>query len=193
MRTAFLLNIMVRGEKNFDVFDMQNNLIAVGETKLVQSFEEVFDAVLLGDTVLIVENDNRAVVISTKGWPSRGIPEAKTEVVVQGPKDAFTELGSMNTVLIRRRIRDTALKVRRFKCGRRSKTDIAVLYLKDVAKEELVENVISQIKSLDVDCILDSGYLEQFMEKGIHHLFHSFSLQKDQIRQLQKYTRAGWR
>lgn len=173
---AVLTNIMVRGEKNFDAFQMQNNLITVGETKLVQSFEEVFDAVLLGDTVLIVENDSRAVVISTKGWPSRGIPEAKTEVVVQGPKDAFTELGSMNTVLIRRRIRDTALKVRRFKCGRRSKTDIAVMYLKDVAKEELVENIISQIKSLDVDCILDSGYMEQFLEKRYSSPFPQLQL-----------------
>ena len=33
---------MVRGEKNFDAFQMQNNLITVGETKLVQSFDEVF-------------------------------------------------------------------------------------------------------------------------------------------------------
>ena len=160
-----LTNIMVLGEAQPNMEAVATKLVSVGETKLVKTFEEVFDAVLIGDTVIIMEGDKRALVISSKGWPSRGIPQAQTEVVVQGPKDAFMEIGSFNTVLIRRRIRDTSLKVRRMKCGRRSKTDIAVMYLKDVAKDELVEEVIRQIKSIDVDAILDSGYMEQFLEK----------------------------
>ena len=161
IENAVLTNIMVRGEREFSSENFEKNLVSVGETSLVHSFEEVFDAVLLGDTALLVENDDKAVVISTKNWPSRGIPEAQTETVVQGPKDAFTEQGSINTVLIRRRIRDTALKVKRMKCGRRSKTDIAVMYIKDIARDDLVRDVVRQIESIDIDRIFSSGYMEQ--------------------------------
>ncbi|MCJ7855167.1 spore germination protein [Lachnospiraceae bacterium NSJ-143] len=176
IESAVLTNMMVLGGSQPDTEGIERHLISVGETQLVESFEEIFDAVLLGDTAVLAEGDNRAVIISTKGWPSRGIPEASTEVVVQGPKDAFTEQGSINTVLIRRRIRDTALKVKRLKCGRRSKTDIAVMYLKDVAKKELVDNILNQIESINVDCILDSGYLEQFLEKRYSSPFPQLQL-----------------
>ena len=165
IENAVLTNIMIRGERENSAERFEQNLISVGETSLAHSFEEVFDAVLLGDTVLLIADDKKAVIISTKNWPSRGIPEAQTETVVQGPKDAFTEQGSINTVLIRRRIRDTALKVKRMNCGRRSKTDVAVMYIKDIAREELVREVIRQIESIDIDCIFSSGYMEQLLEK----------------------------
>ncbi len=176
IENAILTNIMVRGTTKQNIEEIEKHLISVGETELVESFEQIFDAVLLGDTVVLTDNDNKAIVVSTKGWPSRGIPETQTEIVVQGPKDAFTEQGSINTVLIRRRIRDIALKVKRIKCGRRSKTDIAVMYIKGIAKDEIVKNVIKQINSIDVDCILDSGYMEQFLEKRYKSPFPQLQL-----------------
>lgn len=166
IESAVLTNIMVRSSEKESISEINEQAIAVGETKKLYTFEEVFDAVLLGDTVVFTENDNAALEISTKNWPSRGIPKAENEAVFQGPNDAFTEQGSINTVLIRRRIRDTALKVKRMKCGRRSKTDVAVMYISGLAEESLVKKVITQIGNLDVDAVFDSGYLQQFVEKN---------------------------
>jgi len=160
---AVLTNLMFRVREG-DGESLEERGIAVGEVEESVDFEKIIDAVLLGDTAVLAEKSKAAFIISTKGWPSRGVPETETEMTVYGPKDAFTEQGSINTVLIRRRIRDTALKVKRMKCGRRSKTDIAVMYMEGIARDEVAAEAIGKIESLDVDMIIDSGYLQQFME-----------------------------
>ena len=158
-----LTNLMFRFQGG-DGKSVEKRGIAIGEVKESSKMQDVLDAVLLGDTAVFVNGYGKAFIASTKGWPSRGVPQADTEMTVYGPKDAFCEVGSINTVLIRRRIRDTALKVKRMKCGRRSKTDIAVMYIDGIARENVVDEVLESLEKIDVDMIIDSGYLQQFME-----------------------------
>ncbi|MGE4213382.1 MAG: spore germination protein [Anaerotignaceae bacterium] len=161
---SILTSIMLLGSEQPTTLAFQLKSIAVGEVAQVTTFKEVYDAVLLGDTILFSENDNGAVQISTKGWPSRGIPAVESEVTLFGPKDAFTEVASTNIVLIRRRIRDTRLKVKRMKIGTRSKTDIAVMYMQDIVRNEILEETLKRLAEIDTDAIIDSGYLQQFIE-----------------------------
>lgn len=144
---------------------INNEAISIGEMKEAETFKELFDAVLLGDTAILVDGENKCLIASTKGWPSRGVQQAETEVVIQGPKDSFTEVGSTNTVLVRRRIRDTRLKVKRSKVGVRSKTDIAVMYMEDIVRKDVLEETERRLKSINIDAILDSGSIEQIIEK----------------------------
>lgn len=159
-----LTNLMLRGSGQPTTLAFQLKSIAVGEVAQVTTFDEVYDAVLLGDAIVFSENDNGAVQVSTKGWPSRGIPAVESEVTLFGPKDAFTEVASTNIVLIRRRIRDTRLKVKRMKIGSRSKTDIAVMYMQDIVRKEILEETLKRLAEIDTDAILDSGYIQQFIE-----------------------------
>ena len=165
---SILTNIMNRcridGKKEGMLKRLNEEVIAIGEMNEVKTFQEIFDAVLLGDTILLVDGNDIALQASTKGFPSRGVSEAKTEVVVQGPKDAFTEIGATNIVLIRRRIRDTKLKVKRTKVGKRSKTDVAILYMEDIVRKEILQEVEYKINQIDIDVVLDSGYIDQLLE-----------------------------
>ena len=165
VRESILTDLMHKFEGE-SAADIALKGITVGDVKEEGDINNVVSAVLWGDSVVLTEGYKKAFVISTKGWPTRGIPKVETEMTVYGPKDAFTEAGSINTVLIRRRIRDASLKVRRMRCGRRSKTDIAVMYLEDVARGDIVNDVINKIKALDIDMIIDSGYLQQMIEKN---------------------------
>ncbi len=165
---SILTNIMNRcqidGKKEEMLKRLNEEVISIGEMQEVKTFQEIFDAVLLGDTILLMDENDVALQASTKGFPSRGVSEAKTEVVVQGPKDAFTEVGATNIVLIRRRIRDTKLKVKRTKVGQRSKTDVAILYMEDIVRQEILQEVEQKINAIDIDVILDSGYIDQLLE-----------------------------
>ncbi len=164
-----LISIMSRTEmdgRGSVVQKLLDDVIAVGECKTVEQLKEVFDAILIGDTVFLVEGEAKAIVISTKGWPNRGINKAETEVVVQGPKDAFNEVGSINTVLVRRRIRDTRLKVRRLTAGRASNSTIAVMYMEGVARKQVVDDVLKRIRDIKTDIIPDSGYFVELTEKS---------------------------
>lgn len=150
---------------------LMDDVIAIGELTKITTMEEVYDAILLGDTVLLMDGDDFALQASTKHFPSRGVNQAQTEVVVQGPKDAFTELMAVNVVLTRRRIRDTRLKVKRKRVGRRSKTDVALLYMADLVRPELLEQIEAQVDGLDLDHLPDSGYAEQLLEKRSYSPF----------------------
>lgn len=167
---SILTNLMNRAEitsKSLDgmLVRLNDEAISIGEMKEVFTYEDVFNAVLLGDTALLMDGNDDALIASTKGWPTRGVQKAETEVVVQGPKDSFNESASTNIVLVRRRIRDTRLKVKRKKIGTRSKTDVAVMYMEDIVRDDVLKETMDRLNGIDVDAILDSGYIEQLIEK----------------------------
>ena len=128
------------------------------------SLIHILDEVMAGNSMLLIDGYDKAVVISTKGFPKRGVDKPENEIAVQGPKEAFAESIRINTVLIRRRIRDTNLKCKQMKIGRRSKTDIAVMYLKGTVREDILAEVIKRLENVDIEAVLDSGYIEQYIE-----------------------------
>lgn len=143
---------------------IRDNGISTPDISEDDDLESLCQSVLSGDTPVIFDGLDTAVVVSAKGAPNRGVPSAETEAVVQGSKEAFNEVFRFNTVLIRRRIRDTNLKVRQYKLGRRSGTDVALVYLDDVVRHDILEDVQSRLQNIDIDAILDSGYVEQLIE-----------------------------
>ena len=144
---------------------LMEEAVAVGEVRKITTIDEVADGVLWGDTILLMDGNNFALQATTKKFPNRGVSKAETEVVVQGPKDAFMEVMAFNIVLTRRRIRDPRLKLKRKKAGARSRTDIALMYMDDLVRPEILEKVEQQLDKMDLDAVLDSGYAEQLLEK----------------------------
>lgn len=140
-----------------------NCVISTADVKYGYNFDEACLAVLSGDTVLFVDGFDKCLIISTKGWPSRGIQEADTEGVVRGSRDAFSEGLRVNTVLIRRRIRDTKLKIKQKQVGTRSRTDIAIIYIEDLVEEDLLKEIDEKIQGFLIDGIFESGMLEELM------------------------------
>lgn len=127
-------------------------------------FEKVINEILVGNTVIFIDGFEKCIILSTKGFPRRSVSNADTEVVVQGSKEAFTETFRVNSVLIRRRIRDTNLKLKQMRIGRRSQTDIGIMYMQDLVRPEILDEVLKRLEKIDIDAILDSGYIEQFIE-----------------------------
>ncbi len=138
--------------------------LTMAEVQETADTDAISLAIMTGDTVLFINDCTKALVVSTKGFPNRGIPTAETEVVVQGSKESFNEVFRMSSALIRRRIRDTNLKLIQLEVGRRSRTNVGVMYLKDVVRPQILEETLFRIKNIDIDAILDSGNIEQFIE-----------------------------
>lgn len=139
--------------------------VAISEVQKITTIAEICDAVFWGDTVLLMDGNDFALQATTKKFPNRGISKAETEVVVQGPKDAFMEVMAFNIVLTRRRIRDPKLKLKRKKVGRRTKTDIALMYMEDLVRPEVLSQVECQLDEMNIESLLDSGSAEQLLER----------------------------
>lgn len=141
-------------------------VIESADRKRVSTMEDAITAVLSGNTIIFIDGQEEAIFISSKFFPTRGVQTADQEVAMVGPKDSFNESLRTNTALIRRRIRDTRLKVLQKQVGTRSKTDYAVMYMDDLVEDKLLTNLQKQLDGICVDGILDSGMLEQFLEKS---------------------------
>lgn len=123
------------------------------ELSTEQQVDELIYLVMAGAILLIVDGSNEAFVIDARTYPSRNPEEPDIERVVRGSRDGFTETLVFNTALIRRRIRDPKLRVKLLQMGRRSKTDICLLYLKDVADPALVDDLTKRIEAVEIDAI----------------------------------------
>lgn len=148
-----------------DVFaTLSDTGIPLSDISEADNMEDANIAILSGDAALFFNGYNKAIIMSSKGFASRSVSEAQTEVVVQGPKDAFTEVIRTNTCLVRRRIRSINLKVRQLRIGTKSKTDIALMYLADIVRPEILEEALNRINNINIDAIFDVGYIEQLIE-----------------------------
>ena len=164
-----LTNLMNRsdlyGDGNEFVEKSLKEVISIKDIKEIYTFDEIIMAILSGDTVILCDNANIAIQASTKGFPTRGVGSVKTEVSILGSKDAFNEAIAVNIVLIRRRIKDNNLKLKRMKIGTSSKTDIAIMYMNNIVNKEILNSIEESLKNIDIDGVYDSGYIEQLIEK----------------------------
>ncbi|HLN63114.1 MAG TPA: spore germination protein [Symbiobacteriaceae bacterium] len=143
---------------------LKETLVRSPEAKITSDLTEVVVAILSGQTALLMEGSPQALLVDTRYNPARDPEEPQTETEVRGPRDGFVENLITNLTLIRRRIRDPKLRFEALQVGTRTRTDIAVGYIKDLADPGVVDEVRRRIQSVVIDGILESGELEELIQ-----------------------------
>lgn len=152
-------------DEPIDIFQfMLDKTMALGSVQPINNWNQVYDSLFSGNTIIFLQGCNKAISGETKGWEKRAITEPTTQLSIRGPKDSFTETLRTNTALIRRRIKSPNLRVDAMKIGAVSQTDIAIMYIEGIANEKIVGEVKERLKHINMDAILDSGYIEQLIE-----------------------------
>jgi stage V sporulation protein AF len=123
------------------------------QVNLVQTIDEAVDQLLSGLMVILGDGWDKAIVIDTRSYPGRNPEEPDTERVIRGARDGYTENIIMNAGLTRRRIRDVRLRMEIKQIGERSKTDVCISYIKDIANQALVEHFKKKLEELSIDGI----------------------------------------
>lgn len=169
MQTARALQPQNVKESIYETIKSGN--ISATELKDVEYLEQAISAMLGGDSILLVDGYEKILVIGSRGWDMRGLQEPQSEALVRGPRDGFNETLKTGITLVRRRVRDTQLKVKMMKIGRRSQTDIALLYIDDIVDKRIVREVEQRLERIDTDVILESAYIEEFIEDDNYCIF----------------------
>lgn len=138
--------------------------IASDRAEPVKTVGHVAEAILVGDAVLLIDGQVEGLKMAGQGWERRAVEQPLVESTIRGPQEGFTETMMTNTALVRRRLKSPHLKVEQLVLGRRSRTEVALIYLKDVAAPSLVEEVRRRLRRIEVDGILDTGMLEEWIE-----------------------------
>ena len=143
---------------------LQSQVISVSGTSVANNSNEVVTKILSGSAVLVC--GQKALVCPVYGLQARGVAEPPTSRVVKGPREGFVEDLPRNLGLIRKRLKTPNLKIKELCVGRQTKTNVSVVWLDGIAKPEIVSEVEKRISAIDIDAVIDSYYIESFLENN---------------------------
>ena len=135
----------------------------------VRTYGEAVHALLQAQVLLV----RAGTILSTSmdSWPHRDPSEPPSEIVPQGPHTGFVENLQANIALIRQRIRDPRLRWRRLSVGSRSHNPAALVYMQDLARDELVADVEERARQARPSFVTDSSMLEEWLTRVSGLLF----------------------
>lgn len=146
-----------------NIYNHLSNIIPENVIQDIADKNDLYNKISSGFTIVIVENQ-KPFAIETKKDLSRGVSEPLTEQSISGPKDAFTENYQTNIGLIRKRIKTNDLVIEEKTIGRQSKTKVAIFYMKNIIKPDLLKEIEERLNQIDIDAILDSTYIKEIFE-----------------------------
>lgn len=141
-----------------------NQLTAATEIKQLADIGDVVACIMAGEVAILSSNDPFAFVLHIGGSPGRGVEEPMAEQVIRGPREGFTESLVTNTSLLRKRVKSHFLKIESYELGKISHTNVAVAYIDKIVDGNVLEEVRRRVSRIDVDAILDTGFIEEFIE-----------------------------
>lgn len=145
--------------------------LPVDGIKAVYTKQELVNSILAGKTALMMDGFPGAFTASLPGGVRRSVEEPTSQTVIRGPKEGFTEDISTNISLLRRKIRSPDLCFTEKTIGRYTQTRVAMAYIEGVADPAAVKEISARLDAIDTDSILESGYIEEFIQDGVYTPF----------------------
>ncbi len=136
-----------------DMGDFSRLKMPYVEVDVLYDAQQIATQVLSGLSALVIDGINGALLIDTRTYPTRSIEEPEKDRTLRGSKDGFVETLIFNTALIRRRIRDTNLRMEYMQVGSQSKADIVVSYIKGSADEKTLKALKNKLNNLPIKSI----------------------------------------
>lgn len=163
-----LLNI----EKNH-LDAVARQLLWVHNPSCAENYQEVVEAVTYGDSVLFLPGEEKALVLSTQGFPVRGVSEPEGEITLSGSKEGFGESLILNLSFLHRRLRTNDLKMEMRSFGTRSRTQACICYLDSLVNRPALEELQRRLDSIEIDGVLDANYLNELIRDNPMSPFRS--------------------
>ena len=126
------------------IYDMSR----FAENKLPYVETDTAYTVLSGPSVLIIEGIRGALLVDTRTYPMRGVEEPQKDRSLRGPRDGFVETLVMNTAMLRRRIRDSRLRMEYMQIGSETKLDISIAYIDGKADKRVLEILRQRLREI---------------------------------------------
>lgn len=151
-------------------FIEERSVLAV-DMKDIFSYEEVFQFIMSGFVVILIDGLAKGIVFGMQGFNFRSISEPASEINERGSREGFTEPLRINMTMVRRRIKSPLLKFELLNVGKISKTDICLMYMTDRVSNKLLREIRHKLSQINLDIVLTSGYIQPFLEGHPWSLF----------------------
>ncbi|OAB71910.1 spore gernimation protein KA [Paenibacillus crassostreae] len=138
--------------------------LPMGNIQIIHSEDQLIHAILSGTVIIAIDGIQYALAITISGGIRRAIEEPSSQTVIRGPKEGFTEELSTNITLLRRRLKTPDLKLESHIIGLHTQTRVTLVYIEGIARPEVIAEVTKRLQAIDTDSILESGYIEEFIQ-----------------------------
>lgn len=169
-----LLNTLWEMPEDRILLYLRENSFGISDVKEYATMEEAATGMLTGDAVFFIDGYDRALKIKDKGYPNMGVKEPESEKAIRGSNEGFAESIKVNTALIRKRLRTPKVKVKETFAGRRSNTNVDLVYMEDLIHPDLLRTIEKRLSEFEIDGVLDSGIVEQLTEGSWFSPFPQF-------------------
>lgn len=143
--------------------NIENGTLSVSSMHQENSMDQAIAHLMKGDPLLFVDGYTTVFIIHANSWAARNIEQPTTETSVRGPKESFSETLRTNTAMLRRKIHHPKLQIQNMTLGRLSRSSIALAYIDDIVSPGILEELKKRLNKLDIDAILDAGYIEELI------------------------------
>ncbi|AZN41263.1 spore germination protein [Paenibacillus albus] len=156
--------ILMPTDKQLSIDACAEAFLSAGTIEVTAKMKDIVRQLLNGYAIVFAQTEQKAMMVKASGIKQRSLEEPSSEPVIRGPRDGFIENIGTNLGLLRSRLKTSRLKTETVTLGELSQTQIMIVYIAGLAEEPLIEEVQKRVKRVQVDGILDSGYLEEFIE-----------------------------
>ena len=130
----------------------------------IHSYIELCEYLHLGYTIILSDSPT-ILALETKSNLNRSISTPHAENTIRGAKDSFIEDYQTNIGLIKKRIKSNNLWIKNIKIGKYTNTNIGIVYIKGICKDELVNIIEERLNNIIIDGIINSGTIKNLIEK----------------------------
>ncbi|WP_405152384.1 spore germination protein [Paenibacillus sp. FSL K6-0108] len=163
--------MMMTDSEPRDILSIKNRVLPIGSIEELADLSECARQLIKGYSLLLFEDCDRALLLKIAKWDKRSVAEPQTEPSLRGPREGFTESISTNLSLLRRKVQSVKLKLKSFQFGRNTETEVYIAYMEGIAKPSLIQEVESRLERIDMDSLLETGYIEELTEDAPYSPF----------------------
>lgn len=159
-----------------NLYEYLNSHIPANKIVKLEYIDDLIYNLMSGFSVILIENEEKALSIETKAALDSGITIAQNERTIRGPKDAFTENYQLNVGLIRKRIKTPKLRLKEFIIGEYGQAKVGVIYIDGIAIKEKVDIITRRIKKIRIDTALGVTQIVEMISGNEKNVFPNYLL-----------------
>lgn len=133
--------------------------------------DDAVNDMIAGNLLMFFPGEEKVLSFMVGTEEKRSIMPPTNETSIKGSRDSFVESLRTNTSLVRRHIKAPELKIREQVVGRQSLTQVDILYIEGITDMALVEQVEGRIQEMDIDALLSTGNIEEYIVDTVNTAF----------------------
>jgi len=166
----FVLDPLLKIQEKLDPKSITKK-IPLSEMEEESDDQKIYSALLKGKAILMVDGYKEVLVLGVDKQKERTLAEPPTSTVLKGPRAGFVENIKTNLSILRKILATPKLRTTSTIVGKHTQTSIVVAYIEGVADKKIVETVKKRISAINIDGVLDSHYIVQYLEEHKDSMF----------------------